>query len=404
MNKLFTILSVLLLIVIVPRGLFAEHAEEHGMKHDEQAAEHEEHNFELPFEKRSDDVVILKEKQQLMGINTVSAKVQKLYDIIRTVGRVEFDETKLATVNLKFEGWVENLYADYEGKYVKKGEVLADIYSPEFYSMQLEFVNLLQWKDEKGHRFQRNVEFNWGDRYGTTGHMLTFDIESMLQVARERMELWEVPQKTISKIEKGQKPQKLYRLVSPANGYIIAKKALKGTKVAAGETLFDIADLSTVWVIADIYEYELHALSEGQDALIKLSYLPDKMFPAKVDYIYPTVSDTTRTVKVRFVVKNPQTELKPGMYTRVELGIDEGEGLVVPEDAIIDTGTRKVVYVKKGEGRFSPREVRTGKEAEGMVEIREGLETGEEVVVTAAFIIDSETRLQQTGKRSCCAP
>lgn len=360
--------------------------------------------YQLPFDRNDNEVQILPGKQQLAGIRTVEVSKKPLHKEVRTVGRVEYDETRISTVNIKFEGWVEKLYADFTGQYVRKGATLADIYSPEYLSTQLEFVNLLQWKNEKAHRFQRNIEFRWGDRFGTTGQLLTFDIEALLHVARQKMELWEIPADEINKIEADRKAVSLYRVKSPISGYVVEKPALLGKKVAPGEKLFDIVDLSTVWVIADIYDYELPFIKKGLPARISLSYLPQRTFDSKIDYIYPTLSEKTRTVKVRFVVANPDVFLKPGMYANVELDVGMGEVLAVPEDAVIDTGTRQIVYVEKGDGYFEQREISSGLRAGRMVEVLEGLEAGERVVSSAAFLVDSETKLQKTGKRSCCAP
>lgn len=334
------------------------------------------------------------EKQQLIGIRLVEASVRPLLMAIRTVGRIEYDERKLATVNIKVEGWIEKLYADYVGKYVKKGEKLAEIYSPELYSTQLEFVNLLQWKGEKVHRLQRNVEFTWGDRYGATGRMITFDIDALIQVAKQKLELWELPEEQIRQVEEKKEPMKYLTIHSPINGYITQKAVVEGTRVLPGDKIFDIADLSTLWVIADIYAHELPMIKKGQVAQIDLSFFPGKEFSSKIDYIYPTFSGSTRTAKVRFVLSNPDGLLKPEMFTDVEIKIDLGKRLIIPADAVIDTGTKQVVYVDKGEGYFEPREVTLGMKGDEMVEVIEGLKAGEKVASQGNFLIDSEAKLK----------
>ena len=345
-------------------------------------------------EKAGKGVDIPPDKQQLIGVKKAEVSMISLEKIIRTVGRIEYDERKLATVNIKVEGWIEKLYADYAGKYVKKGEKLADIYSPELYSTQLEFVNLLIWKPEKGHRLQRNVEFTWGDRYGVTGRMLTFDIEALLEVAKQKLKLWEIPDEQIQKIEESKEPMRIMTIHSPINGYITQKSVVEGTRVLPGDKIFDIADLSTLWVIADIYVYELPMIKVGQPARITLSHSPGKEFSSKIDYIYPVLSGETRTAKVRFIIPNPGGQLKPQMFTDVELKIDLGKRLAIPDDAVIDTGTKKVVYVDKGEGIFEPREVVLGLSGEGVVEVVKGLKEGEKVASAANFLIDSEAKLK----------
>jgi Cu(I)/Ag(I) efflux system membrane fusion protein len=320
--------------------------------------------------------------------------VLPLKKILRTIGRVEFDERKLTTVNVKVEGWVEKLYADYTGKYVKKGEPLAEIYSPELMSTQLEFVNLLEWKKDKSHRFQRNVEFEWGDRFGTTAKVLTFDLEAVIQVAKQKLALWEIPEEDIKKLEEGNEPAKTMTLRAPSSGYVFQKPAFKGTRVSPGDKIFDIVDLSSVWIIADIYEYEIPFVKVGQKARITLSYFPGKEFVSKVDFIYPSLSGQTRTAKARFVVPNPDVVLKPQMFANVEMEVDLGERLAIPATAALDTGTRQVVYVETGEGNFIPRQVKLGNRADEMVEVMGGLKPGERVASAAVFLIDSEAKLK----------
>jgi len=342
----------------------------------------------------SSSVEILPEKQQLIGVKKVEVQMMPFHKAIRTVGRIVYDERKLATVNIKVEGWVEKLYGDYQGKYVKKGEKLAEVYSPEVYSTQLEFVNLLRWKPEKGHRLQRNVEFSWGDRYGTTGKMLTFDMDALMQVAKQRLELWEIPAEQIEKIEQGKEPTRLLTIYSPIDGYIIQKQVVEGTRLLPGDKMFDIADLSTLWVIADIYSYELPMIKAGQLAKIHLSHFPGREYSSKIDYVYPTLSGETRTLKVRFILPNPDGLLKPQMFTNVEIKIDLGRKLIIPDDAVIDTGTQKVVYVDEGAGVFKPKKVTLGLRGEGMVEVIKGLKAGEKVASAANFLIDSEAKLK----------
>jgi Cu(I)/Ag(I) efflux system membrane fusion protein len=339
-------------------------------------------------------VEIPPDKQQLIGVKITEASVKPLQKTIRTVGRVEYDERKLTSVNIKVEGWIEKLYADYSGKYVKKGESLAEIYSPELMSTQLEYMNLLKWKTEKGHRFQRNIEFQWGDRFGTTGQMLTFDIEALLEVAKQRLKLWEIPDDVIKQIEEGGEPPKTLTIFSPSNGYIFQKPVFRGTRVSPGDKIFDVVDLSTVWVIADIYEPDLPLIKVGQQAKITMSYFPDKTFTSKIDFIYPFIAEQTRSAKVRFIVPNPRTVLKPQMFTTVEISVDMGKRLAVPESAVLDSGKRQIVYVDKGEGFFEPREITVGLRTDGMVEILRGLKAGERVASSATFLIDSESKLK----------
>jgi Cu(I)/Ag(I) efflux system membrane fusion protein len=177
-------------------------------------------------------------------------------------------------------------------------------------------------------------------------------------------------------------------------GFVIQKPAVQGKRFEVGEKLFDLADLSNLWVISDIYAYELPLIKVGQAAKINLSFSPGKEFSSKIDFIYPNLSGETRTAKVRFVIPNPGAQLKPQMFTNTEIKIDLGKRLAIPEDAVIDTGTKKVVYVDKGEGYFEPREVVLGLQGEGMVEVTKGLRAGEKVAAAANFLIDSEAKLK----------
>lgn len=320
------------------------------------------------------------EKQQLIGVKTVEVSLRSLERVIRTVGRIEYDERKLATVNTKFEGWIERLYVDYTGKYVKKGGPLAEIYSPELFATQQEFINLVKWS-----KTQNTEGF---------GKMLAQDAQTIVEAARERLKLWDISDAQIKKIEESGKPIRTLTIYSPVSGYIAQKMALQGMRVMPGEKLFDVADLSTVLVIADIYEYELPLIKMGDTAKINLSYFPGKEFFSTIDLIYPTVSEETRTTKVRFTIPNPDGALKPNMYTDVQVKIDLGTKLAIPAEAVIDTGERHVVYVDKGGGNFEPREVALGLKGNELVEVIRGLNAGERVASTANFLIDSEAKLK----------
>jgi Cu(I)/Ag(I) efflux system membrane fusion protein len=320
------------------------------------------------------------EKQQLIGVKTVEVSLKPMEKVIRTVGRIEYDERKLATVNTKVEGWIERLYVDYTGKYVKKGGPLAEIYSPELFATQQEFINLVKWS-----KTQNTEGF---------GKMLARDAQQILEAARERLRLWDITDSQIKKIEENGKPIRTLTIYSPVSGYIVQKMALQGMRVMPGEKLFDVADLSTVLVIADIYEYELPLIKMGDTAKINLSYFPGKEFFSTIDLIYPTLSEETRTTKVRFTIPNPDGGLKPNMYTDVQVKIDLGTKLAIPAEAVIDTGERHVVYVDKGNGNFEPREVALGLKGDGMVEVIRGLKAGERVASAANFLIDSEAKLK----------
>ncbi len=327
------------------------------------------------------------EKQQMIGVKTTVASVRPLLKVIRTVGRITYDEKKLATVNTKIEGWIERLHVDYTGRYVKRGEPLAEIYSPELFATQQEFLNVVKWaKQGKDIKEER------------VSSLLSKDAGAMLSAAKQRLKLWDISDAQIRKIEETGRPIRTLTLYSPVSGYVIQKTAVQGMRVMPGDKLFDVVDLSTVWVISDIYEYEIPLVKIGERALISLSYFPGREWSSRIDYVYPTLSGDTRTAKVRFTIPNPGGRLKPEMFTDVEVKINMGSRLAVPEDAVIDTGVRRIVYVDKGEGIFEPREVTTGVKTDGMVEIVKGLKAGEKVASAANFLIDSEARLKGVVK------
>lgn len=323
------------------------------------------------------------EKQQLIGVKTVEAVPVMMEKVIRTVGRLQYDETRLATINTKFEGWIEKLYVDYTGRLVKKGEPLAEIYSPELLATQQEFLSVLEWAGRSRPSEEQAVE-----------KMQSRDAEALVRAARERLRLWDITEAQVRKIEETRTPIRTLILYSPVNGYVVQKAAVQGMRVMPGDKLFDLADLSMIWILADIYEYELPMVRVGQSATIRLSYLEGKEFSSKIDFIYPMISGQTRTVKVRFSIPNPDARLKPEMYTSVEVRISLGRRLAVPEDAVIDTGTRRIVYVAKDKGYFEPREVKLGVRGEDNVEVLQGLAEGERVASSATFLIDSEAKLK----------
>jgi len=320
---------------------------------------------------------------QFLGVKTAPAAYRSVRKTVRTVGRFEYDERRLATVNTKIEGWIETLYVDYTGRPVKKGEALVEIYSPELVATQQEFLNVLAWTKRRTAKSDDPL-----------GSLIAGDAESLLEAARRRLRLWDISDEQIRRIGETGKPVRTLTLFSPVDGTVIQKMAVAGMRVMPGEKLFDVADLSVLWIIADVYEYELPLIRVGQEARVRLSYFPGREFVSRVEYVYPTVSPETRTGRVRLSIANGRGELKPQMYADVEFRIDLGRRLAVPDSAVIDTGTGQVVYVDRGEGNFEPREVLTGVRADGVVEILKGLRSGDKVAASGNFLIDSEAQLK----------
>lgn len=373
---------IFLLTSFNPSPLYAQ-AHQHGAPSQEAVKTETPKVVSDEADEEESMVEIEPEKQQLIGVKTAAAVVKSMQKVIRTVGRIEYDERRLATINTKFEGWIEKLHVDFTGKYVKKGEPLAEIYSPELVATQQEFLNVIKWS--------RPV---LSSQQSAVSSMLSQDAERIFDAARQRLKLWDITDEQIKAIEESGKPIRTLTIYSPVNGYVVQKNAVLGMRIMPGDKLFDLADLSSVWVISDIYEYELGLVKIGQTASISLSYFPGKVFSSTIDYIYPALSGETRTAKVRFTIANPSVQLKPQMFTNVEIKIDMGKRLVIPDDAVIDTGTRQIIYVDRGEGYFEPREVHLGLKSDGMTEVLHGLNAGEKVASSGTFLIDSEAQLK----------
>jgi len=318
-------------------------------------------------------------KRQLIGVRTVEAVTIPLTKVIRTVGIIEPDETRLAEVNMKIDGWIEDLYVDYTGQLVKKGQPLLSIYSQELLATQEEYLLAL--------RAQKRLT-------KSPFPEVSKNSSALVKRARQRLELWDIPDAEIRSIEKSGKPRKTLVLRAPVTGFVMHRSATEGMYVKAGQELYKIADLSRVWVQADIYEYELGLVKVGQRAKLTVASYPDKAWYGKAAYVYPYLESQSRTAKVRFEFDNPSLKLKPNMYVNVELAILLGEQLAVPEEAVMDSGKRQIVFVDNGDGYYEPREVKVGHKVDGKVAVTYGLFEGERVVVNGNFMIDSESRLK----------
>ncbi|HEX7581053.1 MAG TPA: efflux RND transporter periplasmic adaptor subunit, partial [Thermoanaerobaculia bacterium] len=324
-------------------------------------------------------VTIDAQKQQLLGLTTIEVKRAPFETSIRTTSRVAYDERRVHHVHTRYEAYVEHVSADFTGKYVKKGEVLAHLYSPELYATQQEYLLAL--------KASRSLSGSGLSSVAQGGR-------DLLEAARQRLLLWEVSPADIEAIEKRGEPIRSMPVYAPISGFVTGRTAYHGMKVMPADTLFDIVDLTSVWVLADVYEYELPRLSLGERGTMTLSYWPGRSWNGTVTYIYPSVDEKTRTVKVRLEFANPKEELKPEMFADVTIHGPTRTALQVPDDAILDSGTRKVVFVAEGGGRLSPREVMVGDHASGQYEVTAGLSAGENVARGASFLVDSESRLK----------
>jgi len=325
-------------------------------------------------------VQISPERQQLIGVKIGTVEIKPLEKVIRTVGRVDYDEKRLTTISPKIGGWIEDLFVDFTGRFVQQGEPLLTLYSPELVSTQEEYLLALRAKKEL-------VKSPFPEVAGSGS--------SLAESARRRLKLWDINDDQIKALEESGQPKKTLTLYSPFSGIVLEKVAYKGMNVMPGMALFKLADLSIVWLYADIYEYELPFIRLGQQASIQLSYLQGENFTGKAIYIYPSLNPETRTAKVRFEIPNPHGKLKPEMYANVEIKVQLGRKLTVPEGAIIDTGIRQLAIIDKGSGYFEPREVKVGAKVDNYYEVIRGLKVGERVVTSANFLIDSESKLKE---------
>ena len=324
-------------------------------------------------------VQVSPERQQLIGVKSGIVELRPLEKVIRTVGRVDYDEKRIVTVSPKIGGWIEDLFVDFTGKYVRQGEPLLAIYSPELVSTQEEYLLALRAKKDW-------VKSPFPEVAGSGA--------SLTEAARRRLKLWDITDDQIEVLEETGEPRKTMTLYSPFSGFVLEKVAFKGMNVVPGMVLFKLADLSVVWVLAEIYESELPFVRLGQQAVIQLSYLPGETFGGKAIYIYPSLDPVTRTAKVRFEVPNETGRLKPEMFANVEIKLRLGAKLVVPEGAIIDTGVRQMAILDRGNGYFEPREVKVGSKVDSYYEVIKGLKAGERVVTSANVPDRLESKLK----------
>lgn len=320
-------------------------------------------------------VKIDSDRQQLIGLTTAMVAEVPVGGAIRTTARLAVDETRVRHIHVKVEGFVEKLYVDFVGKPVAQGQPLFGLYSPDFVSAQAEFFLAQKTQKELAEGYLAD-----------TG-------KDLLDAARRRLELWDVPKAELDQIEQGGKVRRTLILRSPIAGVVTVKNVVEGIRIAPADTLFEITDLSRIWGIADVNEPELPQVKVGMPAVLTLGSLPGRSFRGRVAFIDPQVDPRSRTVKVRVELPNPKGELKPEMYGEMALLSQPHKGLAVPVDAVLDAGVRKVVFVSQGEGHFVPREVQTGVNQGETVEILSGLKKGESVVTRANFLVDAESSL-----------
>jgi RND family efflux transporter MFP subunit len=320
---------------------------------------------------------------QSMGVRTAKVEVKPLSRETIAVGMVSIDERNLAVVNTKVDGWVERLYVNATGDPVRRGQTLLTIYSPQLVSAQEEYLLAL-----------RNAQ---GLKQSPVSEMVQ-GAERLLAASRRRLSYFDISPAQIERLKASGRVQKTLALMSPANGIVTKRMVTQGMFVKAGMPLLEVADLATIWVDADIYQYELPWIHVGQPVTMSLDYLPGETFAGAIDYIYPYLKEATRTVKVRLRFPNPKLRLKPEMFAQVQIKSPvTREAVVVPSEAVLDTGLKQHVFIALGGGRFEPREVKLGVYGNGNQdrEVLSGLKGGEDVVVSAQFLLDSESRFRE---------
>ncbi|RLJ68513.1 efflux RND transporter periplasmic adaptor subunit [Sulfurisoma sediminicola] len=335
--------------------------------------------YEGEDEGGGNEVKVSTAKVQKLGVKVEAASLRELSRPIRAAGRVEVDERRLHNVAPKFEGWVEKLHVNATGQPVAKGQPLFEAYSPELVSAQREYQlaaqGLAALKDAPP------------DAQAS--------MRRLADAALARLSNWDISSEQIERLKSGGEATRTLTYRAPAGGVVLEKKAVAGMRFMPGEMLFQIADTGGIWVIADVFERDIGSLSVGQKASVRINAYPDKIFEGRIAYIYPTLKAETRTVPIRVELANPGGLLRPAMYASVEVGSGSTAKVVtVPTSAVIDSGTRQTILVQKGEGRFEPREVKLGARGDDYVEVKDGVQEGEQVVVAANFLIDSESNLK----------
>lgn len=321
------------------------------------------------------------QKKQLIGVKVAEVEEKETERVIRAVGRVAYDERKLAQITLKVEGWIEKLFVNFTGQEVKKGEPLFTLYSPDLLATQQEYL--------LAKRSQKKLLASPIADVRETGNIL-------LSSARNRLLLWGISERQIQDLEKRGEPETAMTLTSPIDGVVIKREGTQGMRVTPDRTLYEIADLSTVWILADVYESDLSAIKKGADAKVTLAAYPGETFRGKVAFVDSFLNPQTRTVQIRIELANPERKLKPQMFADVELSALLGKGILIPESAVLDSGARQIVFVDQGKEMYAPREIKA-RRIGAHYAVQTGLAAGEKIVTSANFLIDSESKLMTSA-------
>jgi RND family efflux transporter MFP subunit len=323
-------------------------------------------------------------KQQVMGVRTATVEQKPVVRDIRATAQIVPDERRIAHIHVKVPGFVEKVYVDFVGQLVRKGQPVFTLYSPDMVATQEEYLIAKRGEQTLG---------------GAPYQEVSQGAQSLLRSARQRLKLWDISDQQIKKLDETGEVSKTITIHSPITGFVTDRKVFPNVSVTPDMDLYVISDLSSIWATADIYQYELPFVKVGQKAQLQLSYYPGKTYSGRITYIYPSMDPTTHTAKVRIDISNPNFELKPQMFGDVQIKVDYGNKILVPQDAVLNSGNEQTVFVVREGGNFEPRKVTLGPAVEGNVVILSGLKAGETIVTSGNFLIDSESRMKSaTGE------
>jgi RND family efflux transporter MFP subunit len=337
----------------------------------------------------ANQIRISTEKIQKLGVRTEAATMRQLGKTVRAAGRVEPDERRIYVISPKFEGYVERLHVNVTGQPVAKGQPLFEVYSPELVSAQREYAIAVQGVQAMS----------------AAGADAQAGMKQLAESSLARLRNWDLSAEQVANLVQTGEARRTVTFRSPASGIVTEKKAVQGMRFMPGEMLYQVTDLSSVWVLADVFEQDIGLVRSGTRASVRINAYPEKVFEGRITYVYPTMNAETRTVPVRVELANPGQLLKPAMFSQVEVQVGSRTPvLTVPDSAVIDSGTRRIVLVQLQEGRFEPREVKLGARSDEYVQVREGVKEGEQVVVSANFLIDAESNLKAAITGLAAAP
>jgi Cu(I)/Ag(I) efflux system membrane fusion protein len=349
------------------------------------ATGHEGHGNAATSMSVSGDKVVLDAKaRQLAGVQTAKVEKKVLAKEIRTTGKIAMNENGRAYITSRVMGRVDELYVNAEGEYIAPGQAIAAVYSPDYIAAQEEYILAIDTVNKLKNASRDLVQVN----------------KRLLEAARRKLELLGISADDIEHLAHTRQPSTLMTVRAQFGGTVLEKQVLPGGYIMAGEKLFAVSDLSMVWLYADLYEKDIAAVQVGQDVAVTVPSYPGETFTGRVSFINAVLDDTTRTVKVRIELSNPEGKLKPNMFANATVSVPLGETLVIPSSSLLDTGKRKVVFIAQGEDTFVKRDIVTGQETQGYIQVLSGLNAGDTVVTAAAFLIDSQTQLGAFGSHA----